>query len=112
MGSPQCPRLHDVPLMEPIVCKRVASDRLTGIAFLDEAVVIACQDGSISTWARPGMLVRINISCFLRFFCCCKGLLAKLEFLFQGAPFPVYMNPDGSTSMPSHGGGGGGGTIV
>ncbi len=50
----QCPRLMDVPLVEPLVSKKVSHERLTALAFLEECLVTACQDGYVCTWARPG----------------------------------------------------------
>ncbi|XP_075923787.1 WD repeat-containing protein 20-like isoform X3 [Petromyzon marinus] len=54
LGTPPCPRMDEVPLLEPLVCKKVAHERLTVLVFLEEAVVSACQEGFICTWARPG----------------------------------------------------------
>ncbi len=44
--------------MEPLVSKKVAHERLTALAFLEECLVTACQDGYVCTWARPGRGVK------------------------------------------------------
>ncbi|NXF28231.1 DMWD protein, partial [Rhodinocichla rosea] len=54
LGTTLCPRLHEVPLLEPLVCKKIAQERLTVLLFLEDCIVTACQEGLICTWARPG----------------------------------------------------------
>lgn len=54
IGSAGCPRLKDTPILEPIVMKKIAHERLTALLFREECIVTACQDGYICTWARPG----------------------------------------------------------
>jgi len=54
LGSAQYPRLCDVPLIEPLVCKKISRERLTSLSFLEDCFVTACQDGYVCTWARPG----------------------------------------------------------
>uniref|UniRef100_A0A8C3UVA6 Dystrophia myotonica WD repeat-containing protein n=1 Tax=Catharus ustulatus TaxID=91951 RepID=A0A8C3UVA6_CATUS len=54
LGTSLCPRLHEVPLLEPLVCKKIAQERLTVLLFLEDCIVTACQEGLICTWARPG----------------------------------------------------------
>ncbi|XP_055331749.1 WD repeat-containing protein 20-like [Paramacrobiotus metropolitanus] len=54
LGSWQCPKLDDVPLLEPLVCKRIAQERLNDIVFHDDCILISTQEGLIMTWARPG----------------------------------------------------------
>ncbi|NWH83479.1 DMWD protein, partial [Aegithalos caudatus] len=54
LGTALCPRLHEVPLLEPLVCKKIAQERLTVLLFLEDCIVTACQEGLICTWARPG----------------------------------------------------------
>ncbi|VEL32973.1 unnamed protein product [Protopolystoma xenopodis] len=53
--SPACPRLDDVPLLEPIVCPRASHDRLTDLVFCRDGIYMACQRGLILTWKRPPM---------------------------------------------------------
>ncbi|XP_067310902.1 WD repeat-containing protein 20 [Pseudorasbora parva] len=54
LGTQLCPRMEDVPLLEPLVCKKIAHERLTVLIFLEDCIVTACQEGFICTWARPG----------------------------------------------------------
>jgi len=53
-GSPICPKMNEVPLMEPILNKKIAHERLTVLFFREECIVTGCQEGLICTWARPG----------------------------------------------------------
>ena len=57
LGTPACPRLDEVPLLEPLICKKIAHERLTSLVFRDECMVTACQEGFVCTWARPGKVV-------------------------------------------------------
>ena len=59
LGSAQCPRICEVPLIEPLVTKKVAQERLTALVFREECFVTACQDGYVCTWARPGKVVSV-----------------------------------------------------
>jgi len=59
-GTAQCPRMDDIPLIEPIVCKKIAHERVTVLHFREECLVTASQDGFICTWARPGERRRGN----------------------------------------------------
>ncbi|CAD6189997.1 unnamed protein product [Caenorhabditis auriculariae] len=54
LGTKICPRIEDVPVIEPLMCKRIAHERLTVLDFRRDCVVTACQEGFICTWARPG----------------------------------------------------------
>jgi len=54
LGWPGCPRLADTPMLEPVVTKKIAHERLTALVFREECIVTACQDGYVCTWARPG----------------------------------------------------------
>lgn len=53
VGTPSCPRLDECPLLEPLVCKKIAHERLTALIFRSDCVITACQDGYVYTWARP-----------------------------------------------------------
>lgn len=53
LGTPLCPRLDGVPMIEPHVAKKVAHERLTSIVFRREAIVIGNQDGRVMVFARP-----------------------------------------------------------
>ena len=55
-----CPQMGDVPLLEPLICKKAAHERLTVLVFLEDCIVSACQEGFICTWARPGKVVSFN----------------------------------------------------
>uniref|UniRef100_M4A1J8 WD repeat-containing protein 20 n=1 Tax=Xiphophorus maculatus TaxID=8083 RepID=M4A1J8_XIPMA len=57
LGTTLCPRMEEVPLLEPLVCKKIAHERLTVLIFLEDCLVTACQEGFICTWARPGKVV-------------------------------------------------------
>uniref|UniRef100_D9N129-2 Isoform a of WD repeat-containing protein 20 homolog n=1 Tax=Caenorhabditis elegans TaxID=6239 RepID=D9N129-2 len=54
LGSKFCPGIRDVPMIEPLMCKKVSHDRLTVLEFREDCVVTACQEGYICTWGRPG----------------------------------------------------------
>ena len=54
LGTPACPHLDESPMLEPLVCKKVAHERLTDLHFREDCIVVACQEGYIYTWARPG----------------------------------------------------------
>lgn len=54
LGTPVCPHLDDVTIIEPLVCKKIAHERLTGLEFKEDCIVTVCQEGFIVTWARPG----------------------------------------------------------
>ncbi|KXJ17504.1 WD repeat-containing protein 20 isoform X2 [Exaiptasia diaphana] len=53
-GTALCPRMEDAPMLEPLVAKKIAYERLTDIIFREDCIVTACQEGFIRTWARPG----------------------------------------------------------
>jgi len=57
LGTPVCPRLDEVPLLEPLVCKKIAHERLTSLVFKEDCFVTTCQEGSVYTWGRPGKWV-------------------------------------------------------
>lgn len=57
IGSGTCPRFDECPLLEPLVCKKIAHERLTALIFREDCFLTACQDGFIYTWARPGYSV-------------------------------------------------------
>lgn len=57
LGTTLCPRMNEVPLLEPLVCKKIAHERLTVLVFMNDCIITACQEGLICTWARPGKTV-------------------------------------------------------
>jgi len=58
-GTPQCPRMDAVPLIEPLLCKKISHERLTVICFREDCLVTACQEGYVATWARPNRMSRL-----------------------------------------------------
>lgn len=61
LGTSLCPHMEEVPVLEPLVCKKIANERLTVLIFLEDCLVTACQEGFICTWARPGKVVCVLI---------------------------------------------------
>lgn len=57
IGTAVCPRFDECPLLAPLVCKKIAHERLTALIFREHCFLTACQDGLIYTWARPGFAV-------------------------------------------------------
>lgn len=53
VGTAACPRLDECPTLEPLVCKKIAHERLTSLVFRPDCIITACQDGYVYTWARP-----------------------------------------------------------
>lgn len=47
------PKMSEVNLMEPLVNKKIWSERLTGLCFREDCVYVATQDGFIQCWTRP-----------------------------------------------------------
>lgn len=60
IGTSACPRFDDCPLLEPLICKKIAHERLTALVFREDCFVAACQDGYVYTWARPGKIASAN----------------------------------------------------
>ena len=57
IGTGACPRFDECPVLEPLICKKIAHERLTALVFREDCFVTACQDGYVYTWARPGKMV-------------------------------------------------------
>lgn len=53
LGSSLCPRMNEVPLIEPSVCKKISLERLTSLIFCKDGFMTSCQDGYLFSWARP-----------------------------------------------------------
>ncbi|XP_050685170.1 WD repeat-containing protein 20 [Leptidea sinapis] len=53
IGTASCPRFDECPVLEPLVCKKIAHERLTALLFRAECLITACADGGVNTWARP-----------------------------------------------------------
>lgn len=60
IGTGACPRFDECPVLEPLVCKKIAHERLTALVFREDCFVTACQDGYVYTWARPGKMVSVE----------------------------------------------------
>ncbi|NXO46634.1 DMWD protein, partial [Locustella ochotensis] len=54
LGTALCPRLPPPPLLEPLVCKKIAQPPPPVLLFLEDCIVTAPPPGLICTWARPG----------------------------------------------------------
>ncbi|XP_077995845.1 WD repeat-containing protein 20-like [Glandiceps talaboti] len=54
IGTPMCPRLDEIPMLEALVVKKIAHERLTALVFREDCIVTSCQEGFVCTWARPG----------------------------------------------------------
>lgn len=85
IGTSTCPRFDECPLLEPLICKKVAHERLTALVFREDCFVTACQDGYVYTWARPGKLVSGSVTSvtFLCMFFVCLFFLTNLFALFS-----------------------------
>lgn len=53
LGSAICPRINEVPVIQPSVCKKISYERLTSLTFLRGGFITSCQEGYVSSWARP-----------------------------------------------------------
>ena len=61
LNSVMCPKLDEVPIIEPLICKRISQERLTSLIFKEDCFLVASQNGTVSTWARPGkVILKIN----------------------------------------------------
>nr|XP_053644405.1 WD repeat-containing protein 20-like isoform X1 [Cherax quadricarinatus] len=54
MGTSLCPRLDECPVLEPMICKKIGHERLSGLIFREDCLITSCQDGCVLTWCRPG----------------------------------------------------------
>jgi hypothetical protein len=52
-----CPKLDEVPVVEPLICKRISNERLTSLVFRKDCFIVATQDGFVNTWARPTKVI-------------------------------------------------------
>lgn len=52
IGTPACPRYDECPVLEPLICKKIAHEQLTALIFREDCFLTACQDGFVYTWAR------------------------------------------------------------
>jgi len=61
LGTSSCPRLSDIPMLVPLVGKRIAHERLTAVVFREDCIMTSCYEGLIYTWARPGYTVSCSV---------------------------------------------------
>ena len=47
-------KMTEVNVIEPLVCKKVWSERLSDIVFREDCILISTEDGFVQLWARPG----------------------------------------------------------
>lgn len=59
LGSRRCPRLSEVPLVEPLVCKKVSHDRLISLSLDADHIFMSSQDGCLFIWTRPIFAVKL-----------------------------------------------------
>ncbi|EDV23652.1 uncharacterized protein TRIADDRAFT_26155 [Trichoplax adhaerens] len=52
----QCPSITEIPLIEPIVARKIAHERVTSLAFTEDCITCASQDGQITIWIRPNIV--------------------------------------------------------
>jgi len=55
-----CPKLDEVQIIEPLICKRIAKERLTSLVFKKDCFIVSTIDGFINTWARPSKVFFFN----------------------------------------------------
>uniref|UniRef100_A0A1B0CS21 WD repeat-containing protein 20 n=1 Tax=Lutzomyia longipalpis TaxID=7200 RepID=A0A1B0CS21_LUTLO len=60
IGTSACPRFDECPVLEPLVCKKIAHERLTALIFREDCFLTACQDGIIYTTPH-NMQVRVQL---------------------------------------------------
>ena len=53
LGSSICPGLNQIPLIEPLTCKRISRERINSLIFLTNSLLVSDQDGQIFLWSRP-----------------------------------------------------------
>jgi len=52
-GTPLCPKLDEIQLIEPVVTELIAHERLNGIFFGENYLLTSSQDGIIAIWEKP-----------------------------------------------------------
>lgn len=57
IGTAACPRFDQCPLLEPLIRKKISTERLSSLVFKEDCILTSCYDGSVYTWARPGKIV-------------------------------------------------------
>uniref|UniRef100_A0A3P9DEQ4 DM1 locus, WD repeat containing n=1 Tax=Maylandia zebra TaxID=106582 RepID=A0A3P9DEQ4_9CICH len=89
LGTTLCPRMHEVPLLEPLVCKKIAHERLTVLVFMDDCIITACQEGLICTWARPGKAFGLSADR--------RGFSVRLTLCFSSSPIQNLTAQNGNS---------------
>ena len=57
-----CPKLDEVQIIEPLICKRIAKERLTSLVFKKDCFIVATLDGYLNTWARPSKVINFVVA--------------------------------------------------
>ncbi|KAM7540543.1 hypothetical protein Aperf_G00000026124 [Anoplocephala perfoliata] len=55
LGTPNCPRLSDVPILEPFAKFGITRDLITDLVFREDSINLAFQQGVILSYTRPQM---------------------------------------------------------
>lgn len=63
LGTPMCPHMNEVPILEPSVCKKISFERLTSLMFCKGGFITSCQDGYVFSWARPSRRLQRGTPC-------------------------------------------------
>ena len=69
LGTLMCPRLEETTLLEPLVCKKITQNRITGIHFMADSVVTTYQEGSLQIWKRPIVSLLVIFAIIHLLFC-------------------------------------------
>ena len=62
-GTSLCPRLDDIQVIEPIVAELISQERLNGIYFGENSLLTSSQDGIITIWEKPQIILPTNSVC-------------------------------------------------
>lgn len=65
LGSSICPRMSDIPILEPSICKKISFERLTSLIFCQGGFITSCQDGFVFSWARPSRVSIGQLFCYI-----------------------------------------------
>lgn len=96
-----CPKLDEVPNIEPLICKRIANERLNSIVFREDCFIVTTQDGFVYTWSRPNKvnILQLFITCSfeLIYFLITKGIKQQMStthlFATNVQRFKSHHNP-------------------
>ena len=59
-GTSLCPRLDQIQVIEPIITELISHERLNGIHFGENSLIISSQDGVITIWEKPQRILLNN----------------------------------------------------